>query len=307
MAVFELVEPAGIASLSSTAPDVFGVWETTPSEPARPEEMGSLSFAPGASPELAPDVPVWRANLPANLEQARSYLASGQARLEASRRALPTAQERLDSLAERSRSAHQDQMNVSFALDSLSTAPAYAPSILLLASLHAGADEAEAEFLDALIQIEREAREAPQKQGAAPRAGVSFGLGDSLAEGWERFQEQVQVFIHHLLQSVAAYVRVETEIAGVLVAQTSVGWTGNVRTVWQTGTPTEHIALHHCTLRLALSSRDTLFRSIAIAVQGIIKLSFLLSTPGGVVLALPSVWHYLNRMLSQAAGEAGEH
>jgi hypothetical protein len=301
MAVFELVEPWGRGIVSGAAPDVFGVWATTRPVPSSPEGIASpsLSFAPGGPPESAPapapDIPVWRANLPADLEQAQRDLASGQARLEASRRALPTAQKRITGLAERARSAPQDRdhRNLSFALSPRSTPPS------LLSALHASTDEDEAEFLDALIRIEQGGEEVGRE------TGVSFGLGESLAEGREHLQEQAQGFINSLFQSVASYVRVETEIGGMLVAWTSVGWTGDVRTVWQTSTPPEHMPLHHHTLRLALSSRDTLFRSIAIAVQGVVQLSVLLSTPGGVVLALPVAWRFINRLLKQGAGAEG--
>jgi WD40 repeat protein len=56
------------------------------------------------------------------------------------------------------------------------------------------------------------------------------------------------------------------------------------------------------TLALALQSREMLMQTFVMATQFAIKLSklsILLSTPGGVILALPAAWKFINQVLAE--------
>jgi hypothetical protein len=54
------------------------------------------------------------------------------------------------------------------------------------------------------------------------------------------------------------------------------------------------------TLALALGSLETLFRTVLLAAQLAVKISVLLSTPGGVILTLPAVWRFIHRVLAES-------
>jgi hypothetical protein len=87
-----------------------------------------------------------------------------------------------------------------------------------------------------------------------------------------------------------------------LLGQTTVGWTGDVNTVWRLGISAPEVMLHQRTLALALQSRDTLLQTLAKATQFAVKLAqllLLLGTPGGVILALPAAWKFINEVLAE--------
>jgi hypothetical protein len=78
-----------------------------------------------------------------------------------------------------------------------------------------------------------------------------------------------------------------------------VGWTGDAETIWPQPRHPEQVALHWNTLDLALQSRTTLLRTLIIVTHGAVKISSLLAMPGGVVLALPAIWKFINRLMDE--------
>ena len=75
-----------------------------------------------------------------------------------------------------------------------------------------------------------------------------------------------------------------------------------VRGGWRLGISAPEVMLHQRTLALALQSRDTLLQALAKATQFAVKLaqlSLLLGTPGGVILALPVAWKFINEVLAE--------
>lgn len=303
MPVFELTETAP----SQASPeDILGMWETTAGNPAGgggtggAKHSGAVSFgvlsggsAPqAANPDPDPEITVWRVRLPADLSRATARLEQAQTQIETSQRALPRAQQRVAEFAERA----EERATLRGGAVSFAAGAAPSSAAPALRSLRAEADPVEAALIDALVGIEHE------QQGA--EAGVSFGVLGGIDEGWESIREHVQAFVRRMLEALTTYVRVETEVGGVVLARTTVGWGGGVRTIARQDTPPSHLALHHETLTLALRSQDTLLRTIVVAAQGAIKLAVVLSTPGGVVLALPSAWKFINTLLLQEQGSA---
>lgn len=224
---------------------------------------GAVAFDTAAAP--ATDAPVWRANLPAHPDLAEAELAAGEGRLGASHEALTEAQARLGAF-----------------VAARTAGPAFdAPG----AGAKGEAPEAELWLL--LQEIE---------QGRPP---PSFGLGDTFVGKWEQANQQFQAFIEHVSRLVAYYAWVETCQAGRIVGRTAVGWTGDVDTVWPAATDPDQAELHRRTLALALASRDALVRMVALVTSGAVKLSVLLTTPGGAVLALPAAWKFINQVLTE--------
>ena len=71
--------------------DLMGIWKPD-------EEAGPLSF--DISGSQTADSQIWRANLPADLKQAHSYLTAGLRQLEISQKVLESVPSRLDQLRE---------------------------------------------------------------------------------------------------------------------------------------------------------------------------------------------------------------
>jgi len=125
---------------------------------------------------------------------------------------------------------------------------------------------------------------------------VSFGLwGRKKQEthrGWNAFLEQVH-------QMVAHCVRAETEVGGILVGHTAVGWTGDFDTLWSPAVTTESMQLHHRTVHLALASRLALLRLLTVVGTGAAGLALKLTVPGAQLLVLPAVWKFVREVLKE--------
>jgi hypothetical protein len=239
-----------------------------------PEVLGLWSVVPrGADGTEAPvptsaegvDASVWRANY-ADPDRAEASLRAGEAHLTFSRKGLASVTERLDRLIE-TQSAALD-FGVSSSDDTLA--------------------EPEAEFLSLMQEV---------KNGYP---SISFDTGEKSYFGWELASHQLKEILERTSRFVAAYAWVETRVQEELLGRTVVSWTGDVNTAWQAGLSPEQIRLHQRNLALALGSRDTLFRTVLLAAQLAVKVSVLLSTPGGVILALPAVWRFIHRVLSES-------
>jgi hypothetical protein len=256
--VFELFDQ----TLAGTAPDVFGLWATAPLLSA---EAIAFDTSTGMTSGIPPEVPVWRVNLPADLNLAAAHLTEGEARLETSQKTIQEAPYRLDAFV-RSQSAG---LSFDVSLEGREFA------------------KPEAELLGLLGEIQ---------EGRAP---VSFGLGEKLVGGWQQATDRFQAFVDQLLKSIAHYAWVETCVQDQCLGRTGVGWTGDTSTVWRQGLSTEQVELHRRTLTLALESRDTLIRTFVFAVQGAVQLSVMLTMPGSALLALPAVWKFINQILKE--------
>jgi hypothetical protein len=134
----------------------------------------------------------------------------------------------------------------------------------------------------------------------ALQPSVSFGLFGKEAIGeqlenltqWQSFLDQVRNMVTH-------YARVETEVAGVLVGQTAVGWTGDFESTWTPGVALASMQLHHQSVHLALASRLALVRMVAVVATGAAGLTLTLSIPGGQLMALPAIWKFVRDVLAE--------
>lgn len=135
--------------LSGEGVDLLGIWT-----PVAASAMSGVSFdtASGSQSALPPDVPVWRATLPRNVRQAETALAHAEARLKKSESVLDDVPGRIRAML------GTQSGGVSFE-------SAAAP----------GLSNAEREFLAALQVV---------RAGQEP---TSFGLGDWVFKGWEKW------------------------------------------------------------------------------------------------------------------------
>jgi hypothetical protein len=250
----------------------FELWDRALPDIA-PEVLGLWSVVPRGSDGTAASVPtpaegveasVWRANY-SDHGLAEASLRMGEARLTVSRKELDSVPERINRLIE--------------------TQPA-ALDFGVLSSDDTLAEPG-AEFLALMQEI---------KDGYS---SISFDTGEKPSFGWEQASHQLKGILERASRFVAAYAWVETRVQEELLGRTVVSWTGDVNTAWRAGLSPEQIRLHQRTLALALGSRDTLLRTVLLAAQLAVKVSVLLSTPGGVILALPAVWRFIHQVLAE--------
>jgi hypothetical protein len=203
--------------------------------------------------------------LPAAVEQAHALLATGEQQVATAYRNLPVARQRMETIVQLAEGGAEQP--VSFATPTL-------------------ADD-EQEML-ALLRV----GESSSRGESAP---VSFSGAETVAPN-EATIQQATGFFEQVRQMISSYTLVETEVGNKLLARTSVSWGGDYHTVWSSRTCTpEQMQLHVRTLRLSTTSRD----AFVLIFQETIRLLFLVSTPAGALLAIPSAWRLINRIMQQ--------
>lgn len=227
----------------------------------------------GRASELE-EAPVFRLDLPGNPQAAALQLEQIQAELQASTTALDTLPARLEALVQTAQVEIRGRRSVSFEAASSALPPP------------------ETEALELLAGIEQEA------SGSAP-AGVSFGLerkaGFDLNQAIAQFRSATQ----HIYRLLAHLAWVETQFQGVLLGRTAIHWSGHTKTVFSDLIVPESFQLHQRSLALALTSRLAMLRMFFLVTQGAGKLSLLLSSPAGPLLALPVVWKFASQLLAE--------
>jgi hypothetical protein len=259
--------------MTPTDPIQTFTWELPPAAPPNLAELAKgVAFGLPEAPEEQP-MPIWRIDLPADeamaarqIQHALDQVLARQAQLDA----LPAHFDRLAIQAEAVDVSAKDASTVGASYAVPETA------------------DADAELIAALAQI----------SSAPAKGAISFGLAERISSGWEQVNEQFQAFADRLQRTLVHLAWVETRQEGKLIGQTVVGWSGDCDTVWGAAVTPGQMALHHQSLETALQSRVTLLSTFTTAVQGAVKLSVLLTTPGGIILALPTVWRYINQVLS---------
>lgn len=223
----------------------------------------SFDLSGGASPEPA----VFVSDLHDNLQEAGLQIQSAEAALESSLAGLDAAYARLDTLV------RSQVGGISF------STPGYIP----------GSPESQ---LLALLG----AAEPGSDWGSA-----SFEAGAAQSSQWEKATAEFHEFMQRLNQVVGHFAWVETQVNGQLVVRSSVGWTGNLDTAWSTSPTSELAHLHQRTLRLALSSRTALLRAYGVISAGAVKLTALVASPAGAILALPAAWKFIRQVQAETA------
>jgi len=256
-------------TLAATMPEVMGLWKTH-------TDTSDSAVAFTLNAETGMDVPLWRANFPSDPSSATFHLIHSEAVLIQSQQALATAANRVQRLI-RSRCFESD---LAFAVSP--TDEALAPP--------------EQELLTALRELQ------------TPEVSASYGIGSTIAGYSRQIFEQFQAFVERLLHIVAHYACVETQIEGRTLARTVVGWSGDVDSIWQPGLTATQISLHQRTVALMLASRDALLHTFSMTAQTALKLSVLVSLPGGLIFVLPVAWQFIDRIMTQSrAGLTHEH
>jgi len=248
-----------------------GFWEWTMVPPLdsaqdKPSPADGVAFD-SMAPETA-GAAVWRANLPADPNLAAKHLDSAEEDIDASQKALTAATDRINALVE-----EREGRSTGLAFD--------------VSAAETELAQPERELLTLLEEAQR------------GKPSMSFEAGAGISGGWAQATQQFQGFVDQLRRVVGHYAWVETHIQGQLLSRTTVGWTGDMRTAWQEGLDPAQMALHQRTLRLALASRETLIRTFVLAASGAAKLSLLLTTPGGAILALPAAWKFINQVQAE--------
>ncbi|MEW5830345.1 MAG: hypothetical protein AB1846_15765 [Chloroflexota bacterium] len=260
--VFEFVGEADAAL------ELLGPWQASPARPA------PVSFDAGAPPAEEPpeNASVWRVNLPDDPAAVRAALGQAREQVDAAKRNLAEVPARFDEFVKRAGTPAGE--SVSFA----------APSEPVFES---GSPEA------GLYALMGEAEKAESTQ-------VSFGIGEAASEAWENARAEFGKLMEQANREFLHFAWVETSQNGLLLARTTVGWSGDANSVWRPEITPEQAQAHEQSLSLALNTRLMRLRLFTTMAAGAAKLSALLTaTPVGAVMALPMAWKYVQQVLAQ--------
>ncbi|HWQ84504.1 MAG TPA: hypothetical protein VN363_08065 [Anaerolineales bacterium] len=235
------------------------------------------SFDLGSAQNSGPAVFV--CDLPANPEQAEFELAQAETALQSNLASLQDSQARLDQLV------HIQAGGVAFDVPGYPPSPGYPPG----PGYSPGSPESQ---LLALLGTS-----VPDGEWDPS----SFGAGEAVSGQWQKIAVGFQEFMDRLNQVVGHFAWVETQINGKLIVRSSVGWTGNLDTAWNAAPTHESAALHQRTLRLALTSRTAMLRAFGVISAGAVKLTALVASPAGAVLALPAAWNFIRQVQAESA------
>ncbi len=153
-----------------------------------------------------------------------------------------------------------------------------------------------------------EAAELASLEGAlAPAPETVFGPGARARTWWSEASRDLDALLDRVGACLSPASSIETRVEGELVARSLVGLRGSVRTLLDAGAKPERLALHCSAVTLAVSSRATLVRIMALLVTGALGISLRLSLPGGPRLALGATWRSVREVLDGPAGWRRSH
>lgn len=242
-----------------------------PPGPWRVAPGGHEGLAFGAA-AVAPASPVWRADLPDDRVAALAALAAAEADLRRQDAALDAAPGRMIAVA----------------------APATASYGLRGQPAGLGAPD---HWLRATV-------EGLRAGSGSPAGAASYGLRDDVTAAWQEAEARFLSFAAQAREALSSLAVVETRVGGALVARTSVGWSGDFRTLLGGAPLYLDAALHRRTLGLALGSRAALLKMFGTVMRGAAIVAALTSSPVGAALALPAAWRFVEQVRDELLAPA---
>ena len=275
--------------------DPLGLW--APAVSTAESAPGTVSFSTspssfGAGGDQAPPEaaePLFRANLPADDASAARALTDSEGYILRLNAALEDVPARLDGLVVRTQQRQQQAKASGVSFNTLSFEQYESgPEADLLALLG-----------EAPLSSPYFPRSSAESGGTEGGREVSFGLTETTSAAWQQAKAGLNALIEQVNREALHFAWVETNIADVLIARTTVGWTGDAQTAFTLGVDDRQVILHHRTVRIATQTRNMRLRLFVTIATGAAKVSTLMATPAGAALALPAVYQYVMQIVVQ--------
>jgi hypothetical protein len=245
--------------------DPLGQWETSP-------QTASFGVGEENSPETME--PVYRVNLPDNVDVSHSVLAENLASFQSMKAALEQVPLQLNDLTRRVREKQSKAAaGVSFSLAALQAEPGPEGELLSLLAI----------------------TDSVALSGTGPE-GVSFGLLAEASEVLGHAKEKYESLLDQVNREILQFAWVEMRLADQLIARTKMGWSAS-HTIWTNVISAEHTVLHKRTLKVVSLTRNLKLRLLLTVAVGAVKVAPLMLTPGGTALAVPAVYGYVKSIL----------
>lgn len=254
---------------------------TDPLGVCRVAPVGATTFAVG---DAAADEPTWHVELPASAIDAQHILANNAALLQQQQESLSLIQQEFNSFTRQGGAGL-----VSFSATSAASEHFVAQKEMLRESLNYYVPDSDVDALTSYgLRDWFRKKKKPRATSAPPRSSAD--------------QSEWLAFVHQAERALTNYVRVETMIpAPTIAGATRVGWTGDFHTTWHPSMSATARQLHLQAVNVALTSRMSLVRLIAVVAGGAAGLAAKATAlpPGGQVLLLPAAWRFVKDVLAE--------
>lgn len=114
-----------------------------------------------------------------------------------------------------------------------------------------------------------------------------------------RLYEQCETFLGRFKDIMSLQRRIETRTGQNLVGLTHIDWKGDYKTIWEKQATPPAMHLHIKSVNLASTSRMVVLRIISTAVSGALSIAIKAAIPGGQILLIPAVYHFVSDMLRE--------
>ena len=253
------------------APLAIGPWSRGPDPASGLVSFSASSTTPGvAASESVPDATRWCVNLDEDPVRALAVLDDGDRRL-------ADSQARLDELPAR--------------LERV-LAMASAPPAGEIAFSGPSPSSAESRLLADLAAMGGISGDAGMSDDASPDAAHA-------RDRWRDLAVRTRSAVEAILRLVTHAAWVETRMRGVTVARTTMSWMGDTHTQLTPLVTPRTAQLHARAVALAVRSRDTWGRLIAITMQMSLRLAKVMARPDGLIAAMPLIWELVCIVLAE--------
>jgi len=246
---------------AANAPAIFQVMIPGKSPLADPLGLWQAVESGASSGRQVPGGLIWRADLPADLDEATQALDAQILLQKQARQALGTIPRRLLSDLYNQAGATQGQ-----AYGVSQTVPGGAQRILLQARQYSS-------------------------------EGVSFSASDEL--GTSDVVQVFEQFVSQVRRLVGQFALVESASGGLTLGMTRVAWDGGVYTYWGLDSGIPEAALHNRLLHAALASRQDWLRLLTLLTAAVLRVSAALTLTPFLPLTIWTAWNYVQEILKE--------
>jgi hypothetical protein len=129
---------------------------------------------------------------------------------------------------------------------------------------------------------------------------MSFSKGSAPDRFLERAAQDLDMFVRRLSPCWRPNAWVETRAGGELLARSILNSAAGITSIAAAGAD-QASAVHRQSVAFVSHSRIVLLQALAAASSGAAVVALRLAMPGGQLLALPAVWRFINRSISDLA------
>lgn len=139
--------------------------------------------------------------------------------------------------------------------------------------------------------------------GSPGPTGLAFGPLQGLQDRWGSLVGRLEAALARLTSFLHGSALVETVITHHLVAQTTIDLDGDLRTAWRTDVSGAAATLHAGAIETAQAARRQAASGLRLLFEGaalLVTLPVLATNPAGLLIALPAVWRFIERVTDDA-------